>query len=79
MTPNTTRFKFMNSKVDYTIFVVRISQMFSQNTPRNTKHSPYTFALQANFVFHSCREKINRANADPGAKRCEMQKAKKGA
>ncbi len=29
-----------------------ISRMFSQNTPRNAKHSPYTFVFHANFVFY---------------------------
>ncbi len=76
-------------KAGYTLFVSDISRMFSQNTTkcetlRNAKHSLYTFRISGEFGVLLMPQKNKQrnplsfcANADPGAKCCEMQKAKK--
>ncbi len=62
-----------------------ISQMFSQNTPRNMKHSLYTFRrISCEFCILLMPRKNKPqnpltfcANTNPGTKCCEMRKAKK--
>ncbi len=63
----------------------KISQMFLQNTPQNTKHSLYSFGISCEFCVLLMPRKNKlwnpltfRANADPGTKCCKMWKAKKG-
>ncbi len=66
-------------------YTFRISRMFLRNTPQNMKHSLYTFRISCEFRVLLMPRKNKprnpltfRANANPGAKCCEMRKAKKG-
>ncbi len=69
----------------YTLFIFRIlPQMFSRNTPQNTKHSLYTFRISCKFRFLLMLQKTKprnplsfRSNADSGTKYHEMRNAKK--
>ncbi len=61
-------------------------ECFSRNTQWNIKHSLYTFRISCEFRVLLMPQKNKpqnhlsfRANANPGVKCCEMQKAKKGA
>ncbi len=61
-----------------------ILRMFSQNTPWNMKHSPYTFCISCEFHVLLMPLKNKPRNplgfcmdADPGTKGCEMWKVKK--
>ncbi len=67
------------------LYTFHISQMFLRNTRQNTKHPLYTFRISCEFrVLLMPRKNIPRnpltfrANANPDAKCCEMQKTKKG-
>ncbi len=66
------------------LYTSRVSQMFSQNTPQNTKHSLYTFRISCEFRISltSWKNKLRNpltfcANGNPGANCCETWKVKK--
>ncbi len=67
------------------LYTFAFCECFSRNTPRNTKHFLYTFRMKCKFRTLLVQRKNKPqnpltfcVNADPGAKCCEMPKAKKG-
>ncbi len=49
-----------HSKAGYTLFIFRILRMFSRKTPRNMKHSLYTFRISCKFRVLLMPQKIKQ-------------------
>ncbi len=68
------------SKAGYTLFVFRISRIFSRNTSQNTKQSLYTFRISCKFRVlltpqqNKPRNPIDFCASDDPVAKCEKQK-----